>query len=42
MKLKGHMDSIYSLSFHNNLNYLISGSYDKTVRLWGNEKWEFL
>ncbi|CAK84185.1 unnamed protein product (macronuclear) [Paramecium tetraurelia] len=43
-KLLGHTDSIYSLGFLSQQEYLISGSFDKTVRLWeGKDKqqWNF-
>ena len=34
-KLNGHSDYVISLTFSNNEIYLISGSYDMTVRVWG-------
>ena len=33
-ELKGHTGSVYRLSFSNDQTYLISGSYDHTVRVW--------
>lgn len=33
-KLCGHSDAIFSLSISPDKRYIVSGSYDQTVRLW--------
>jgi WD40 repeat protein len=33
-KLLGHTDSVFSVSISPDKRYIISGSYDETVRLW--------
>lgn len=33
-KLYGHTDSIYSVSISPDKEYVISGSFDQTIRLW--------
>lgn len=33
-KLLGHTDSIFSISISPDKKYIISGSYDETIRLW--------
>lgn len=33
-KLLGHIDSIFSVSISPDKKYIISGSYDETIRLW--------
>lgn len=33
-KLTGHSDSVFSVSISHDKKYIISGSYDETVRLW--------
>lgn len=33
-KLCGHTDAIFSISISPDKKYIISGSYDQTVRLW--------
>ena len=37
-KLKGHNHFVQSVDISNDGNYIISGSWDKTVRLWNLEK----
>ena len=32
--MKGHRDSIYGLKFSRNSNSLISGSCDRTFKMW--------
>jgi WD40 repeat protein len=34
LKLLGHTDSIFSISISPDKKYIISGSYDETIRLW--------
>ena len=33
-KLKGHKDSVYSVAFAPDGKWLVSGSLDKTLRIW--------
>jgi WD40 repeat protein len=33
-ELKGHAATIYALGFHPDGKYVVTGSYDRTVRLW--------
>jgi WD40 repeat protein len=33
-KLQGHTDSIFSISISPDKKYIVSGSYDETIRLW--------
>jgi WD40 repeat protein len=33
-KLNGHTDSVFSVSISPDKRYLISGSYDESIRLW--------
>ena len=34
MKLTGHTKAVYSISYSSDGKHLVSGSYDKTVRVW--------
>ena len=32
--IQGHNDNLYSLTINENKHFLISGSYDMTIKLW--------